>query len=716
METAMNVAASARAKNAGRPRPRQKSLLSLLTLLLMLLLSGAAWSQKRILPIDEPPIDPDPGYIETVVAQGEGWRLVQSSGVIDDSAQPFSERVFMIDGAHGLADVPLPQTLKDALINDLAASPEGEAASFSISQRVADEIAISEALGAPTDALIALAEPDDGGLDLSQGGAKHLAKGSCGDRDITRGQHFNIAAPLSGNFNISGGFTGNVSLTGTANVNADGEIKITLKRTKILWVLCVPYGVKFRHARVWGTASVEQGATVSGTINYANPEAREWPIAKPHLFSINFMAGPLPVHIGFNLPITAGFDQGGITGSVTGAVTYSGRRTLSGTLDYYCTPSSCGGFSNFDTTDLGTQPVTGSVSGRFQPNIYAQVAVRGYLYGEGFAYAQVGVRPYLRADLWGYYGNNCGDADGDGFFETVDALTFDLDWQLYITAQADTFLTSEWRHTIWSSPRWHIGFWDLLGGDGSSALSPMLTGPAVVPINVAQTYGARMRSCWPYTENVDYALNWGDGNTQSLNGPAATAISASHAWPAAGMPQLTLTALSDAHGRHLNANTTRTIDVSGTPFNLALSAYATASSTYCSGSGEHCYRASRVNDGSNSTALGGLNSWTNDNGQAMPQWVQLAWTGPTTFSRIEFYTTSGFELRDFVVQARRRLPFGIVVWVDLPATPAFPTNNASTHLSYTMAPVTTDAIRVLARSGSAAQPGYARVNEIEVYP
>jgi hypothetical protein len=558
MEIAMNTVACTRAQTSPLRRPRRGPLFSLFTLLL---LSSASWAQDKFLPIDDPPPAPDPEYTQTVLQVGDGWQLVQTDGVIEVGRVPYSERVFMIDGARGLADVPLPQVLKDELINDLAGGAEGETVSFSISQRIADEVALSEAQGAPTDALIALAEADDGGLDMFRDKSMPMAKGSCGDRDIVKSKHFNVSAPLNSNYTIGGGFSGTVALTGTANADADGEIKITLKRAKI-WFLCIPYGVKFRHARVWGTVLVDQGATVSGTINYANPHAREWLIAKPHLFSIDFMAGPIPVHIGFNLPITAGFDEGGITGSVTGSVTYSGQRSLSGYLDYYCTPSECNGYSNIDTTGLGSQTITAGISGRFQPNVYAQVAIRGYLYGEGFAYAQVGVRPYLRGDLWGYYGNNCGDANGDGYFETVDALTFDLDWQLYITAQADTFLTNEWRRNLWSSPRWHIRFWDLLGGGtGSDALSPMLIGPALVPVNTQQTYGAKMRSCWPYSDAVDYTLAWGDGGTQALNGPAATVTNATHTWTTTSTPQLALTALRDAHGRQLNKTTWRPVQV-----------------------------------------------------------------------------------------------------------------------------------------------------------
>lgn len=149
--------------------------------------------------------------------------------------------------------------------------------------------------------------------------------------------------------------------------------------------------------------------------------------------------------------------------------------------------------------------------------------------------------------------------------------------------------------------------------------------------------------------------------------------------------------------------------------NLALAATVSASSTYCSGSGEHCYSAARINDGSRSTALGGLNSWANDYGQPMPQWVQLNWGSGVTFSRLALYSTSGYALRDFVVQYLRP-PASGGGWADLPVMPAFPVNNSSMQLSYTLPPLTTTAIRVLGRAGPAAQPGYVRVNEVEVYP
>ena len=523
---------------------------------------------------DPPPVDPpDPNYSQRTVQTGTGWQLVQTGGTLDDTGAAFNEQFYMIDGQTGLNGAPLPQQLKDAIAADIAATPAGEAVTYSVSKSIADEIQLSVMQGAPTQRLIDLSADPGGVQSMSPAGVDRFGILGCGDKDVTKNKAFNWGSPINSNYNIgdaNSGFTGNVSLSGTAQVNANGEIAVTLKRAGF-WKLCVPYGVKLRYARVNGTALIDQGATVSGSITYANPKAWEWQIAKPFLFSINFMAGPIPVHIGFNLPITAGFDKKGITATVTGSVSYSGRRSVSGYFDYSCTSSGCSGSSSLDTTDLGSQPVTASVSGRFQPSLYAQVAFRGYLYSDSVAYAQLGIRPYVFGDLWGFYGNNCGDADGDGTFETVDALTFDLDWQLRVTGQADTFLTKQWRKDIWTSQRWHAQFWDLLGGAGSRALTPVAAGPGTVPAGVAQTYTAKMRSCWPYADNVDFSLDWGDGSAaQAVNGPASTGANATHTWAQTGSPLLRLTALRDAHGRNLGKATQRTVTVNNAHYHLGM--------------------------------------------------------------------------------------------------------------------------------------------------
>lgn len=150
------------------------------------------------------------------------------------------------------------------------------------------------------------------------------------------------------------------------------------------------------------------------------------------------------------------------------------------------------------------------------------------------------------------------------------------------------------------------------------------------------------------------------------------------------------------------------------PHNHALAAQATTSSTYTAGCGAptaNCYAVTKVNDGSRSTALGGLDSWANDWGQPMPQWVQLNWSTPVTFSRVNLFSTVGFELSNFRIEYLDS--FGS--WLPVADVPF---NATATPAPFTLpggGSATTRSLRVIARSGSAVQPGYARINEIEVF-
>lgn len=140
--------------------------------------------------------------------------------------------------------------------------------------------------------------------------------------------------------------------------------------------------------------------------------------------------------------------------------------------------------------------------------------------------------------------------------------------------------------------------------------------------------------------------------------------------------------------------------------NLARLASASASSTYCSSPGEHCYSAARVNDGSASTTLGGFHSWVNDWGVAMPQWVELTWSSPVTASRVELFTSSGYVIRDYDIQYWTGSSWVSVATVN---------GNTSLQRTHLFGPITTTRLRVLGRRGPDVQPGYVRVNEIEVY-
>ena len=150
----------------------------------------------------------------------------------------------------------------------------------------------------------------------------------------------------------------------------------------------------------------------------------------------------------------------------------------------------------------------------------------------------------------------------------------------------------------------------------------------------------------------------------------------------------------------------RSVSLGVNTVNLARTASVSASSTYCGSPGVHCYSPARVNDGNTSTALGGFTSWSN-NVVPMPQWVELSWTTPVTVSRVELFTTAGFPIRDYRLEA---MVGG--AWTLLESR----FGNTLLQVTHnTFPPVTTSRLRIFGTSGPANQPSHIRVNELEVY-
>jgi hypothetical protein len=209
-----------------------------------------------------------------------------------------------------------------------------------------------------------------------------------------------------------------------------------------------------------------------------------------------------------------------------------------------CSPASRA--ANFQTL-LPRPPRALGVGGHIKPQPWIDVAFRAYLYTDSVAYAQIGARPYLLGDLWGYDGNACGDADGDGVNETVHALTFDLDGRIDVTGKAGILTRTVWDSTLSTGSVFHLGFFDL---NGSSAIQPLFQGTPGLDPGATGQYKMRIRPCWPYTDQVTYKVDFGDGSTpQTFQGAPGTDVQVSHSWSAEGSPTVTVTSVSDQHGR-----------------------------------------------------------------------------------------------------------------------------------------------------------------------
>lgn len=134
--------------------------------------------------------------------------------------------------------------------------------------------------------------------------------------------------------------------------------------------------------------------------------------------------------------------------------------------------------------------------------------------------------------------------------------------------------------------------------------------------------------------------------------------------------------------------------------NHAATATPSAQSTFSG------YSVAAAKDGDRDVALGGDTSWANDKNVSMPQWYLLDFGGCRAFDRIEIFTTEKLELRDFDVQV-----FDGVEW----KTKASITQNTATSRTIDIGLVSASQLRILAKSGPTVQPGYARLNEVEVY-
>ena len=128
--------------------------------------------------------------------------------------------------------------------------------------------------------------------------------------------------------------------------------------------------------------------------------------------------------------------------------------------------------------------------------------------------------------------------------------------------------------------------------------------------------------------------------------------------------------------------------------NFALLATATASSTQAG------YNVNNVNDG---IAITDFYSWAST---STPAWVQLDFAAPIAFNRVELFTTTDYELKEYTIQY-----WDGTSWVEI----AVVTDNTQAHRSTSFSSVTCSRMRVYAPTGSAAQPNYARICELEIY-
>jgi hypothetical protein len=360
---------------------------------------------------------------------------------------------------------------------------------------------------------------------------------------------------------------------------------------KVGELFCVPLWLRPVEGRLWAHLDARRELAVNATIQYGPtkrggittvggkqqvsalsdqlPDPREilhLPVEAPlFLYPIAFMVGPVPVALILDAPVEVGLVAGVASPTLTN---FEARGGLRAGFDYACRfGGSCVAEEAPYFEPWAEAGVSGDVGieGRAFVKPYVGLGLRASLYWPGAIFAKVVPRAYVNFELWGA-SKYCGDADGNGQQEFVNALTVDQDAGVELIGEIGVYQPptgEDWINdlidflapisfAIGSPLNWHLTYTNLLDHD-AGAFQPMLIGPASVQEDVPATFGARMRPCYPYADDVQYDVLWGDGRAGSASGAPGASASAAHAWANPGTYPVRLTAVEDAHGRVFDA-------------------------------------------------------------------------------------------------------------------------------------------------------------------
>jgi hypothetical protein len=535
-------------------------------------------------------------------SSGSGWKLVsiptssftgtdytppasplptQSFGLVSDS----TTAVYMIESLAGLNASPLSAALKQ----DLAAEFGGTAA-FS---KTTSGLQIDSAVGLVSSGFNSpVIFVHKGVVDAMAKGTEQAEYGTFVQSEAVEQSLFGCggkwyAKSKNGSFNLSnvagqkvvarsGGFTGSIGADLPLNGKIDYTFGYSYRANKCLGI---PYAVRFDNIHAKGDLNLNNSQlSIDGTISYKT----SWTSEKTYLVnkSWHFFIGPIPVILGLNVPYFFGYD---VNSSLTGSVSLANTGTGVYSFDYTCTSNNCNGTNNSTVQfQNGTNAPRASAAVNIGIKPYFAIEAVGYLYTESFLSAGLGSEISVPSTLWGYYGNACGDADGDGSTETVKSLVLDVNAQLALYGKWKVFGNQNW---AWLDSKFSIAGWDLFKvsdyttrnkapfyalrrnlifrefeSAATSALTPVIVGPSSIAAS-GSGYSAMMRSCVPFDDKMNYVFDWGDSTTTAFSGDGAQQTFQAHNWATTGAKNLKLTAQSDVIHRNYGVSTVRPITV-----------------------------------------------------------------------------------------------------------------------------------------------------------
>lgn len=674
------------------------------------------------------------------VDQGEGWQKVRfedkallkmpkAKGSKPVTLPAGFDELYIVEGSKGIKNSPLPRIIKDDLLNDLQAIPthqrrqtkDGSFASIPESDVFLVHAGMAKAIAnGDVSAYEEFAEYGDpilidnlDGRDdeftqplsavpgLSDPLAKAQSRGGCwGWKNRSKSFSGNLSDILNETLfddaKISGKFDVRFYTTGNNQPRVKGTINYAIKK----W-LCIPYKVRFRNVHAEGVISADDASLkVVAEIKKNQLIAKKWQLKNIRLGRSLFFIGPVPVYVGANLPIDAGFD---VNVKATGEVGIETHGQGAYEFDLVCNFKRCDGSTSNTFAfhqGIGAEVVAG-VDVNLNVIPYLEASVEGFLYDPWVLSARIGVRPEVDGWVWGYWGNACGDANDDGINETVSAAVLDISARLKLIGSYRLFGPSK---SFLNSKLfdWHLGFTDFFPG-GSSALEPILKGPEFTGQDIITPYQAKMRPCIPFKDKVNYEVVWDDGQTQEFSASPSTHQQIPHTWVTPGVYTVSLTAIKDEKNRHFDSTTEREITVYESDVqNLA--PYARPEHSRCpvfEAGNTSCYGVSKINDLRTTDHNGAVNI-------APANTVSLTWSTAVKSNNVAILWEAGSQPKNYYIEAYdEAMDEWYVIKHILGNKPAFQIHHFDE--------VITKALRIRVSRGHIFDPKIAKLIEFYVY-
>lgn len=407
--------------------------------------------------------------------------------------------------------------------------------------------------------------------------------------------------------NKYGSASGTVKGTVAFGIPLDADFKAQLD---LFYIPCLPFAVRPRSLGADGSlvSGSRLGATLTATGKF-NQHFMIPPSGGPH-FPIEIIpiviAGVPVAELDISVYVDGTLDLDG-EGRLDSSFTLEAKQKTN--FDFECSGKGCKLRSH--TAPL---PKTASEAVKLQGRLHVKPAVYVALqldFDVDLLSARAGPQPYLLGELYG-----CGAASaaqtqgGPSTMQEFYALTADLDWGIELRAEAlvaNKIVAEAPRIQLVPADKKHLYFKDLAN---STALLPGLAGTLQPSAGQPASYKTKMPDCYPYTDPVEYHVNWTGGATatsgsassaatgnkalssapialsgkkpQPAAGNAPTActiqpgqgdcwsdplkdVSLDLAWPAAGAYSLTVTPVRDKHGRIFTPEKPAELDVTVQP-------------------------------------------------------------------------------------------------------------------------------------------------------